>query len=368
MTAATTSSTYRPDYCTPPGYSLEELLDHIGMTQANLAARLGLTPKTINGIVQGSAPITPRTALGLERVFGTPASFWLAGEAAWQERQARCAEAERFLQAEQALAAFPMRAAAKLGWIQLGATATETLGALLTFLGIASLDQFEAVYGAQAVAYRRSGAYEVSTHALAMWMRQGELTTQRVDCEPYSEARFRASLRELRSLTREPDPQQFLPTLTDVCAQAGVAVALVPELPGTHVSGAAWWPSPRRAAIVLSCRHKSNDHLWFSFFHEAAHLLLHGKRERFVDSPDGAGTDACEREADQFAADALIPRAEYARAFTGRPVSEASVREFADHVGVAPGIVVGRLQHDGLVPFSHLNGLKCRYRWAGSAS
>ncbi len=114
--------------------------------------------------------------------------------------------------------------------------------------------------------------------------------------------------------------------------------------------------------IQLSARHKSDDHLWFSFFHEAAHLLLHSKKFIFVEGANDGGADL-ESEANDWAVNALVARADWERFVAKSPQSKAEVCAFADEQGVAPGIVVGMLQHAGLVPWTHLNGLKVRYRW-----
>ena len=62
------------------------------------------------------------------------------------------------------------------------------------------------------------------------------------------------------------------------------------------------WPS----SYCLDDRYKKDDFFWFTFFHEAAHLLLHSKKETFVD--DGTDNDVIENEANDFATDFLIPR------------------------------------------------------------
>jgi addiction module HigA family antidote len=67
---------YAPDHVSPPGETLLETLEAIGMTLVELAERTGKSPKTINEIVKGIAPITPETALQFERVLGVPARFW----------------------------------------------------------------------------------------------------------------------------------------------------------------------------------------------------------------------------------------------------------------------------------------------------
>ncbi len=121
---------------------------------------------------------------------------------------------------------------------------------------------------------------------MATWIRLGEIAAGRQECAVCNEARFRRALREIRGLTREP-AEVFFPEMRRLCNEAGVALVVVKSLPRTALSGAARWLSPRKALIQLSLRHMSDDHLWFSFFHEAAHLLLHSKKNIFVEGNDG---------------------------------------------------------------------------------
>ena len=118
------------------------------------------------------------------------------------------------------------------------------------------------------------------------------------------------------------------------------------------------------SSIQLSLRYKTNDHLWFTFFHEAAHILLHGKKLIFLDTGKNEGNT--EKEADNWAADFLIPPKKYQTFLEEGSLSKSSIAEFAGEVGIAPGIVVGRLQHDGLLKFSQCNDLKARFEWVKS--
>lgn len=110
----------------------------------------------------------------------------------------------------------------------------------------------------------------------------------------------------------------------------------------TRISGAAWWTTPNRAVIVLSDRYKKDDYFWSTFFHESAHILLHPKKETFVD--DGGDDDSLEDEANRFAAAFLIPR-EQANQLTTL-ATQADATSLAAELGIAPGIVIGRLQHE----------------------
>jgi Zn-dependent peptidase ImmA (M78 family) len=145
-----------------------------------------------------------------------------------------------------------------------------------------------------------------------------------------------------------------------LAAGAGVAVVFVQAPPKCRVSGATKWLTSDRALIALSLRHKSNDHLWFTLFHEAGHIIKHGKKATFVDGLDGVD-EVHEAEADRFASDQLIPPAA-AQKLQGLR-SEQEVKAAAKALGIAPGIVVGRMQHEGWLPHTHLKGLKVSYRW-----
>jgi len=86
---------YVPDYVSPPGETLLEVIEDKEMSQVELAKRMGRPQKTINEIIQGKAALTPETALQLERVLNIPASFWNNRERQYREFIARMAEQER---------------------------------------------------------------------------------------------------------------------------------------------------------------------------------------------------------------------------------------------------------------------------------
>jgi hypothetical protein len=251
---------------------------------------------------------------------------------------------------------------AKRGWIADVRSVSEKARALLEFFGVASPEQWLVIQERQAVAFRMSTAFEARAAALATWLRMGEREAERRPCGEYDELKFRAALRDARDLTRT-GPETFQPRLEEVCAQAGVAVVFVPELPGCRTHGATKWLNPRRALLQLSLRYKTEDQLWFSFFHEAAHILLHRKRTIFLEGANGL-QDEEEAQADQFASDFLIPPDQFATLASWGSYSHAAIMVFAHQAGVSPGIVVGRLQHEKLVPYTHHNQLKMRLAWA----
>lgn len=351
---------YEPDVVSPPGATLQDVLDERGMTQSELATRMNRPKKTISEIVTGKEVISHQTAIQLELVLGIPADFWMSRETLYRAQIARAEEMARLASAAPWVSRFPLHAMERLGWISKRKEPAEKARELLGFFGIAAPDQWEAV---SAAVFRRSKAFEVDGGALSAWLRRGELVARGIDCEPFDAGRFRRALVEIRRLTID-GPDVFVPTLTARCAAAGVAIAFVPELPKTRVSGATRWLSPKKALIQLSLRHKSDDHLWFTFFHEAGHILLHGKKTVFVEADfDG---DEQEQEADRFAADALVPPNAIRDLRSRTALTERVIIDVAKQLGIAPGIVVGRLQHERAVPFNRFNGLKIRYELANA--
>ncbi|NLN61336.1 MAG: HigA family addiction module antidote protein [Myxococcales bacterium] len=350
-----------PDYTVVPGDVLQEYLDDLGMTQAELSIRAGLAKKTINEIIKAKSPITPETALKLERILGRPAHFWSQLERQYQDDLARLADAARMQSHLAWLPKLPVNDMAKLGWIARHKDKLDQLEAILRFFGVSSPAQWAELWCAHLAFYRQTQHCQKSAEAISAWLRQGELRAQQMECAPYDQKHFQSVLAEIRGLTRD-DPEVFVPKLTALCASAGVAVVFVPELPKMGVWGATRWIGGK-AVLQLSLRYKSNDHLWFTFFHEAGHILKHGRKDIFIEGKDLDGENA-EKEADAYARDMLIPPARMRQFLAEKPWSHASIQAFAKDIGIAPGIVVGRMQHDKHLPYNtHLNKLKISYRW-----
>ena len=356
---------YTPDYVSPPGETLQEILEERGMTQAQLAERTGRPKKTINEIINGKAAITPETALQLERVLNIPASFWNNRERQYQEALARQEEKDRLQKQVAWLDKIPVKAMIKFKWIQSCRDKVEQLREVLNFFAVASPEQWEGIWFSTHVNFRKSPAFQSDPGAVAAWLHRGEIEAAEIKSAIYDVNKFKEALLQIRTLTVKP-PEIFQPEVVRLCAEAGVAVVFIPQLPKTRTSGATRWLNPNKALIQLSLRYKTDDHLWFAFFHEAGHILLHGKRDIFLEGKGVASVEDQEKEeeANKFAADILIPPMKLKRFLaSGQKRSKVGIKEFAAEIGIAAGIVVGRLQHDGILPPSHCNDLKCRFEW-----
>jgi HTH-type transcriptional regulator/antitoxin HigA len=358
---ATTTRPFRPDYAVPPGQTMADLLRERGMTQTELARRLGVTLKHVNQVVKGGASISADLALGLEKVLGSTASFWVAREAHYQAAMARQEERARLGRSASWASHFPIGELRARGYLSEDASGPDLVSELLRFLGLARPDQWTEPH----VAYRKSQKFRSDPRALSAWLRAGELEAEEIDCAPYDHDAFLDALDTVRGLTRL-DPKQWQPRLVKVCAQAGVAVVIIDTFEGARANGATRWLAPGKALIQLSLRGRWEDIFWFTFFHEAGHVALHRKKHVFIEL-DGVQRDSSdgddelvrlEREADRFAARTLIPQ-QYERRLSRLTLAE--VPAFAQELGVAPAIVVGRLQHLGRIRFSQGNRMRRRF-------
>ena len=351
------------DLAIPPGETLAEEIEERGMTQRELAARLGRPPQVVNEIINGKKAITPDTAIGLAKVLGIEAQFWINLEADYQMTLALLRDKEALAAQEQWLSEYPVREMIKRGWVAAGRDKASRLKALMSFFEVASIEP--RVYQA-AVGFRitESAQKKVSPGALAAWLRQGEIEAERTDTTDYDEGRFRSALDEIRGMTELP-PEKFRLEMTTLCAEAGVAFCMVQELPKIGANGVARWLTDRKALIQMSLRNKWADIFWFSFFHEAGHLLEHRTQRRILidgltPDPDMAEIEA---EADRFARDFLIAPENWNDFCDDGYFTPGNIGDFAQSIGIAPGIVVGRLQKEKRVPYDQLTGLKKRYEW-----
>lgn len=364
MTELTLS--YQPSEVSPPGATLAELIEERGIAQAELARRMGRPLNAVNEMVLGTKEITEDTALELERVLGTPAHFWLAREARYREFLARQRDAGRAESRVAWLEKFPLKHMQEIGALPPGRLTASFKASLiepaLRFFGVASPQGWQEQYDRVQAAFRRANpAKQTDNAAITAWLRLGEIAALNAELPPFNAEMLQASIPAMRALTVAP-AAEIGSALTALCSQAGVVLLFQPPFPGTHVSGVARWLG-ERPLIQLSLLGKWSDVFWFSFFHEVCHILKHPKRAVFLDDAStGDFTQSKEeKEADQFAADVLISPADRRR--LGQiDLTSAAVCAFAKDIEVHPGIVVGCLQHLGLVDYaSPLTRLKDRY-------
>ena len=361
---------YNPDYAVPPGWVLEAHIETLGLSEEEFAGHCGFSPELVSEIVAGKGCIEPDIASVLERETGLDEIVWLNMEATYRGKLEELGKNEEL--AEWAKK-FPVKELVKRGDISGLSLQAESVARMLSFFDVWSVDAFDEKYGEASVAYRHSPSFKSNRPALATWLRLGEIEAEKTECPEYDREAFLDSLRDIRSLTASGEQGVFKQT-RDLCLQAGVVLLFIKPFPKVALSGASRWLPPHKPVIQLSARHKTDDHLWYSLFHEAAHILLHNNQLIFIDGIRGKSADReteeskAESEADEWAQNFLVSRSDwntFADAFLG---SAGDIRHFASEQGIAPGIIVGRLQREELLPWNSLNGLKRKLEWTNPSA
>jgi HTH-type transcriptional regulator / antitoxin HigA len=342
----------RPFRPVPPGEILKEELEERGWTQADLADITGKPVQAVNEIIAGKKAITPETALLFSDAFGTSPEFWLNLESAYRldlVRQKKDGKSEVVRKAR-LYALAPIKELMRRGWIKRVKPIDELEEEVLTFLGLSDPGQRPAV----AALFRKSPASLADSPALTSWVRKVEMDALKISCPPHDRSKLKRALPAIRALSAQAaGPRIVLQTLCEL----GVRVVLVPHLPQTRVDGAAFWLDNNSPVIALSLRLDRVDNFWFTLMHEIGHILEGPSPGKgYIDSNiDEEPVIKEEKRANAFARDQLIPE-NVLRSFiadTEPFFSQSKVLTFARKLEVHPAIVVGRLQHEGLVPYTH---------------
>ncbi len=345
----------------PPGGTVLEMLEVNNMTQAELAARINLSKKHVNKIINGKAPITSETALKLEKVFKLPASFWLNLESNYQEALARIKSKNQQSEEERQIAQkIPYAQMAKMGWVKATRNIKKKVEELRNYFRVSDLSLIEGVYG---IAFRTTQPTKTCSLALASWLERGESLAKEITTETFSETKLKEYIPLLRKMTLEK-PEVLWENLKRVTMECGIALVIVPHLEKTYAQGAVKWLTSDKIMMQLSLRYKYSDIFWFSFFHELGHILLHGKRDEFIEFEIKKDEyDPKEKEADDFAEEILISTKEYEKYLKENDITEKSILNLAKKLEIHPGIIVGRLQHDKIIKYNQYNNLRSKLNW-----
>ncbi len=351
---------WTPDWAIHPGEHLAEHIEAKGWSQAEFARLADLSPKLVSTIISGTNPVTAETALKLERVLGMKAYIWTGLQADWDLHQARQPKQKAAVDPQRFIADFPVAELKRRGALPDTSDAAKIMDGILSFFNIGGPHAMGARLANLAVNHRQSKKFETNANHVAAWLFLGERQARTMDLPAFDSTRFASAVEEIRKLT-VTDPEVFQPRIIELCRAAGVAFILEKPISKTCLFGSARWIDGDRAIIQMSLRMKSNDHFWWTFFHEAAHVTLH-RGKTFADDRGGEG-DGFESEADSWAEDILVGRERFRVFKATAPRSEREVTAFASSIGIHPGIIVGMLQHHKIVPFNHLNKLKVQFEW-----
>ncbi|MCU1410104.1 MAG: plasmid maintenance system antidote protein [Rhodoglobus sp.] len=347
---------FAPRWASAPGETIVEALQRRNHTVDDLADALGVSDPIARALVTGAIELTEPFAAALARLTGSSADFWLR-----RERNYR--DSLRWLSFDEYAQQVPFEKGEELGWVERAPHHwRERAQQFVEFFEVESIDDWRVRYGDSSALRRASGAFDTDIPAQALWLRQAEREADSINIGAWSKAGLSEAVRNARHLSRLPDPERFVPQLKKMLADVGVALVVLPTPPRVPVSGAARRRRDNRPLIALSGRYLTDDHFWFTLFHEIGHVLRHELESGFVDDLEHQEEGGLESEANDFARRTLLPSG--LDELRGRRLIYKDVIAFAAAAGIAPGVVVGQLQHDGILERNQLNQAKRRYRWA----
>lgn len=348
------------DWFSRPGDSVLSAMRRRGVSAETLSGRLTGGMAQLRDLTSGFGGIDDDTADVLSDMLGGSSTFWKTRQARYREALTQAVDQLSDEDADAWLDRIP--APGSRGRIT-AKTRSFELERRLAYFGVSTLKSWDARYGPhqRQARFRRSLAFTQHDGATSMWLREGELDANLRQTAAWSGDALRARLQEIRALSRISKPSRFMPPLVRLLADAGVALVVVKAPKGCRASGASRMIASDKAMILMSFRHRADDHFWFTLFHEIGHLLLH-EASSFVDAEGMEGDDPREKEANDFAAAVIVPKNREAELLSLKP-DDDSIRRFAVSLGVAPGLILGQLQHRGIVDPGALRRLRRHWTW-----
>ncbi|MEI7983386.1 MAG: ImmA/IrrE family metallo-endopeptidase [Bacteroidota bacterium] len=348
-----TMNQYFPQSIPHPCEILVEKLQEIGMGPKEFAVRTGKPEKTITAVLKGDSAITPEMAILFENVLMIPARFWLENQRDYDEYIARTRRVTAIEEALEWAKNFPYVQMAKYGWLASTRKAEEKVVELFHFFGLSSKSAWENYYLGQKLklSFRISLKHTSEPYAVSAWLRQGDIIASKLPAGGFDEKKFMTNLRLIKTLMAE-QPPDFFPKLQTLCAEAGVKVVYTPCLPKAPISGSSRWLNDT-PLIQLSARYGQNDRFWFTFFHEAGHILLHGKKYISLENIDFTEVEADkEKEADGFSESWTFSLQQEKEVLAAIPMTVENIIAFAKKFNTHPAMIIGRFQHKKLLPYN----------------
>jgi HTH-type transcriptional regulator / antitoxin HigA len=354
---------FEPDWMSAPGATISAMLERKRLTVKNFAELMGYSVESADKLLNGRAAITRNVAECLASKIGGSVQFWISREEQYRGDIARLQGSGNLVAARAWLSELPVRDMITFGWIESDGSIEGKIASCLRFFDVSDVSAWREKYKStlSAVAFRTSLNFDSEPGSVISWLRHAQLRATAIQCKSWNPKLFRESLANIRELTRYKNPNLFVHRLRQICADSGVAVVIARAPVGCRASGATQFVTQNKAMILLSFRYLSDDQFWFTFFHEAGHLILHSKSALFLE--DGSDvTSGEENEANNFSEQILIPpraRDELRKL----PLTKHDIMKFGVKAGVSRGIIVGQLQHMKRLKPDQLNWMKLRYKW-----
>jgi len=342
----------QPARVIPPGRIIKRELAARGWTQKDLARIIGRPASKISPLVNGRKRITPETAIELAQAFGTSPDLWVNMEASYRLRLAKTKECKTVIPRRSKLyQTLPIAELIRRGWIADATDIEELEASICRLLGIDTAKRIPHL----AASFRGSSAKDANVPALVAWCNRAKAVAERQEASSFVLEDFKKDgIQEVLEVSSEANSVRYIP---DILRNYGVRVVFLKHLAKTYLDGAVL-AVEEEPVVVLTLRYDRVDSFWFTMMHELAHIYA-GHKGEFLDNLDNGESEHEEKEANVLAAEWLVPTNALDRfVSTHQPFfSQAGIKGFASGIGRHPGIVLGRLHREGVIPHRNLREL-----------
>ena len=340
-----------------PGYYIKEIVEESGLTQADFAKRLDTTPKNLSLLIRGEQNLSIDIAMKLSRLIGTSVGYWLNLQNAYDTLIAQFKSEEELAQEREVFKYFDYKYFRdNYGLPSLPRKIDEQIRCVREFLNVATLS----VLTQKDMAVRfRSSAEEITEGSTVKANTMVQIATNQaliMNAPKFNKKKFEEAAKYALTLTR--NHKDFYPLLRKAFFDAGVIFVILPNISGSKTNGATKKVGDN-VMLMVNDRRLNADSFWFTLFHEIGHVI-NGDFGISFDKETGEQ----EELANKYAEDNLIPPERYQEFLTAKKWDLKDIRMFADQIDRDPGIVLGRLQNDGLIRFDDwtMKPLKHQYK------
>jgi len=357
---------FKPNWASSPGETINSVIKQRKLSISQFQDLMDMSTSNVNSLLRGNIVIDDELAKKISNVCGASTKFWKKRDEQYREDLAR--QKQEIEESKEWFSCLPYLDLVRFGWVSKKNSLDDKIKECLRYFDVSSIDEWANNYNdlIHETSFRISSSYDSKTESVIAWLRQGLIQSEKLECHDWSPAKFQKTLQEVKVLSRVKKPKIFIPLLKEAFCKAGVSLIIAPTPKYCAASGATYFINNNKAMVLMSFRFRADDHFWFSLFHEAGHLLLHNDSGLFIDNfnnkNDLETTDKKEIEANEFAANILIP-SEHRDEFINLDLKDwKKMVRFAKKLNISPGIVVGQLQYLGKIRHKHFNRLKNRYK------
>ncbi len=343
-----------------PGETLKEILEDRGMTQKELALRVGLTEPYISSVINGQKAISVSLAKKLEYALGVDASFWINLQANYDKELADFEDINEISDEELAILKKLndiVEYLKQLGFLEPEANGPMLVVQLRKLLNVSNLKQIPAV--SQAGAYRLATATSVDPYVLFTWLRMCDLLMENQQIEQKLDIdKLKRKIPQVKELMFQ-EFSEIRSGLKSYLAECGIKFSIVKHFKGAPVHGVIKKNDDGTLSLIMTTRHKFADIFWFTLFHEIGHIVNGDIEDKLIDY-DFVKSDT-EDKANEYAANTLIEAEKYDDFVKKGDYSLERIKCFCIEQKIPPYILIGRLQKEKYLKYHQHSAVKVKY-------